>query len=319
MPRLLARVLPLEEQPHLDGRQRRMLEPRAVLDVVRARRPGEVVDVFLVIAVGRRAVRALLAAALGAGGPDDPSRRHREPHVVGAEVREELGDGVKLVAVPAAVLEHADLGEPLRDEEEVADRPGARERPGDVRRPGEPDVDRLAGSDRAIERHLEHGAIVGVAVVGRDVAQARGQIGAVAETDARHVDPAPVGVPASGRVRIAGDETALAHPRGRGVAPGVVIEMKAEGRGRDRGRVAPRQSFVAGQQPLARIQARVDRVARVSRGARLCRDRLCRSVHSLAGAGRHQTDQTHQGTRGHAPILHQNVEVDRAAQTLRQV
>ena len=52
----LRRVLGLEQQPHLDRRQPRMLEARGPHEVVRARRPREVVDVVLVVAVGRRAV-----------------------------------------------------------------------------------------------------------------------------------------------------------------------------------------------------------------------------------------------------------------------
>ena len=88
----LARVLGLEQQPHLDRRQRRVLERARSLDDSpgsssrRSRgrppdrngaswcRPASSVDV-----------------ALDAGGADDPARRHGQPDVVDAEVGEELG------------------------------------------------------------------------------------------------------------------------------------------------------------------------------------------------------------------------------------
>src|SRR6185436_17935548 len=117
VPRLLSGVLGLEQEPHVHRRQRRMFEAGAVLDVVGARGPGEVVDVILLEAMRRRAVAAVPTLALDAGRADDPSRRDGEPHIVAAEVGEELGRDVELMAIPAAVLEYADLGEPLRDEE----------------------------------------------------------------------------------------------------------------------------------------------------------------------------------------------------------
>ena len=77
------------------------------------------------------------------------------------------------------------------------------------------DVDRFAGRDRRVERHLQHRPIVGVAVVGRDEAQPRRQIagGAAAPISRTRgdVDPAPVATrdasasgasPASARSRI---------------------------------------------------------------------------------------------------------------------
>ena len=72
----LAGVLRLEEQAHLDRRQRGMLEARGPFEIVGARRPGEVVHVLLVVAVRRRAVGVVAAFALDAGGAD-ASRRAR--------------------------------------------------------------------------------------------------------------------------------------------------------------------------------------------------------------------------------------------------
>ena len=53
---LLARVLRLQQQPHVHRRQRRVLERRALLDVVRARRPREVVHVRLIEVMRARGV-----------------------------------------------------------------------------------------------------------------------------------------------------------------------------------------------------------------------------------------------------------------------
>ncbi len=66
-------------------------------------------------------------------------------------------------------------------------------------------------------------------------------------------------------------QPALPHPCGGGVAPGVVVEMKAKagcGRRRD---VAPREQLVALQRPARRIETDVDGVAGISWRARLRR------------------------------------------------
>jgi hypothetical protein len=84
-------VLRLQEQPHLDRRQPGSCERRHVLDEVRARRPGEVVHVGLVVVVRRRPVAEVAQRLLDAGGADDPSGRDGQADVVDAEVGEELG------------------------------------------------------------------------------------------------------------------------------------------------------------------------------------------------------------------------------------
>ena len=153
-------------------------------------------DVLRIVVMRRRAVGLVAPPALDAGRADDPAVRHRQPDVVDAEVGEELGRGVELMAVPARVLEDADLRKPLREEVVVADRAGARERARHARRPGDLDVDRLAGRHRRGERHLCHRPVVQVAVVGRDEAHGRGDVDRRAaradELQAGDVDPAPV-------------------------------------------------------------------------------------------------------------------------------
>ena len=93
-----------------------VVEARAPLEEAAARGPGEVVDVLLHEAEGLAAVRVVGLRLEPAGGAHHEAPRQREPHVVDAEVGEELRPGVEGVAVPLALPEHADLGEPLRDE-----------------------------------------------------------------------------------------------------------------------------------------------------------------------------------------------------------
>src|SRR3954471_13582288 len=105
-----------------------MLEYGPSLDVVGAGRPREVMDIFLRIMVRGCAVGLVPAIALGSGRADGPSSRNGQAHVVGSEVGEELRRCVELMAVPSGVLEHADLGEPLRDKKEISNRASAGER-----------------------------------------------------------------------------------------------------------------------------------------------------------------------------------------------
>ena len=58
--------------------------------IVGAGRPGEVVDVLLVVMMRRRAIGLVAPVALDACCADDPPCRHRQPHVVDAEVGKEL-------------------------------------------------------------------------------------------------------------------------------------------------------------------------------------------------------------------------------------
>src|SRR5690349_10987606 len=89
-------------------------------DKVRAAASGEIVYVWLVVGTGGRSICFLAPLPFDPGSPIRPSTRHRQPNIVGAEIGKELGRGVKLMAVPAAVLEDADLRKPLRDEKEIS-------------------------------------------------------------------------------------------------------------------------------------------------------------------------------------------------------
>ena len=129
-----------------------MLESRRPHDVVGAGRPREIVDVLLIVAIGRGAVGVLVSFDLDAGRAERPTAGNGQRDVVDAEVGEELRARVELMAVPAAILQDAELREPLDDEEEVADGAGARER---ARHVGGPfDLDRGGRSRRDRLRRL---------------------------------------------------------------------------------------------------------------------------------------------------------------------
>ena len=111
-----------------------VVEPRSTeacvaLEVIGARRPDEIVDVVLMVAVRGGSIDVVVVFTLDAGRAEDPSGRHRHPHVVRAVVGKKLRAAVKLMTVPAAVLQHAELGKPLCDQVVVADDAGSRECP----------------------------------------------------------------------------------------------------------------------------------------------------------------------------------------------
>ena len=127
--RRLLRVLGLQQQPHANARQAGVAELLDSFDVVRAGRPREVVHVLRVVVVRRRAVAFVARRrAFRSRRADGPALGDGQADIVDAEVGEELGRGMKLVAVPARVLKNADLWKPLPEEIEVADGTGARER-----------------------------------------------------------------------------------------------------------------------------------------------------------------------------------------------
>src|SRR5439155_21149981 len=76
VPLRLTGVLGLEQQAHLDRRERRVLEARGPFDEIGARRPREVVDVLLVVAMCRRIVGVVVPFTLDAGGAERPPLRN---------------------------------------------------------------------------------------------------------------------------------------------------------------------------------------------------------------------------------------------------
>ncbi len=267
-------VLWLEQETHRYVGQAFVPEALDPLDVVRARRPGEIVHVLRIVMMRRRAVALIAAATFDAGRADDPAARNDQLDVVDAEVREKLRCGMELMAVPAGVLEDADLGKPLAEEVVVADRAGAGERPRHARGPGDLDVDRLPGRDRSGERDLRHRPIVHVPVVRCDEAHRRRHVDwrstRADELQAGDIDPAPVRLRTLGQLREA-RERDLAHPRRPRVPPRVVIEVESEAGGRNGRGVAPGEELLAGERSARRIEAGRDRIARVARRSRLIR------------------------------------------------
>ena len=264
----LAHVLGLKQEAHRHRRQALVAESLEPLHVVRARRPGEVVDVLRMIVMRRRAIALVAPPTFDAGGPHDPSAGDRQAHVVDAEVREELRRGVELMAVPARVLKDANLGKPLSEEVVIANCSRAREGARDSRGPGDLHVDGFPRRHRRRERHFGHGAVIEVPVVWCDEPHGRGDVDWRAarpdELEARDVNPTPVRLGTIGSVGAA-RERALAHPRRPRVAPGVVVQVEAEARRRDRRGIAPGEELLAGQRAACRVEPCRNRVARVAR------------------------------------------------------
>ena len=263
-------VFRLQQQPHVDRRQRRMLESCVSLDVIGARRPREIVDILLVVLVRRRALGIVLARPFDPGRADNPSLRHGERDVIHAVVGEEFGGRVELMTVPALVLEHAQLREPLSDEEIIADHAGASDRPRHVGRPGELNRCGGAGRNRLGERDRHDGLIVGIAIVRRDDVHGPGEIRTRGRGEPERGDVDARTVLGRRRLGRAGAaECALAHEGGPIVLPGIPVQMQLEVDGRARRDISPRDHFRAGDGAGCRIQLRRNRVVRIARRERL--------------------------------------------------
>ena len=135
-------------------------------------------NVVLVEMEGARPVGVVDRVLHGAGGAENESLGHGEPHVVHAVIGEELAEGMELMRVPGPLPPDADLGEPLRDEMVVVDPP----RTPDVavrhlRRPLDLEPRGGVGRDGRGGLDLRHRPVVGVRIIGLDVAQAGRQVG----------------------------------------------------------------------------------------------------------------------------------------------
>src|SRR3954453_16361888 len=137
-----------------------MLESFVLLEIVGTCRPREVVDVFLIEMMRAATLGVIYSVALGPGRADDPVARHGQPHVIDSEVRKKFGRRMKLVTIPAAVFQNADLREPLGDEVIIRNGTRACERSWHLRRPLNVEIDRLAGTYRFREREFRHGLVL---------------------------------------------------------------------------------------------------------------------------------------------------------------
>src|SRR4051812_24509865 len=77
-------------------------------------------DIFCACRVGSGSVGILLRRADHSRGAKIKVAGHRHVDIEGSEVGEEFRVGVELMAIPFAVPEDSDLGEPLSGQQEVA-------------------------------------------------------------------------------------------------------------------------------------------------------------------------------------------------------
>ena len=159
-------MLRLEQQPNRYIGEFWMRECAPEIEEIRTGRPGKIVDVFLIVLMGRGAIGIVSNTPLHTGCSDRPARRHRDPHVVDTVVGVELGCFMELVTVPSGLFEHTDLGKPLGDEEVLIDDAGAREGPGDPRCPLDFQIDGVTRGHRLGHRNSEDGLVVLISVIG---------------------------------------------------------------------------------------------------------------------------------------------------------
>ncbi len=268
MPVLLTSMFGLHQQPDVDRWQARMFESLAMLHVVRARSPREVVHVFGNVAVSRRSVARIGARLFPAGRTNDPPLRNRDADVVAPIVREELGVGVKLVRDPPIAFEYTDLREPVRDEVVVANRAGPAEGARHARSPRNAQRDFAPGCHRSRQSHVGQRTVVPIAVIRLNERQRRRQIdtdvaGVIGQPNRRDIDVRPVI-----RLRFVSpffSQLVLAHPRRGGVPPAVPVQVQTQRIGRRLPDVAPTHNRGAGQCPRRVVEPDVDVVVGIPR------------------------------------------------------
>ena len=205
-----------------------------------------------------------------------PRRAHHEPggqghpHVVDAIVGEELGPGVELMAAPLAVLDHADLREPLDDEVVVVHPSGASHGSvRDERRPFDGEASSRPGQDRRRSRELHDRAVVRVPVVGLHVAQGRHEVGRRRSKQAgcfhdRVAEAALI----LGQVRRRTPRASFPGGGREGVPERVPVEMKRERRKRPVAQVAPFELELSLESMVVGVEPNLDGVVGVARGLR---------------------------------------------------
>ena len=138
--------------------------------------PGEVVDVFAAEGQGLGAVFVNGFGKLHPAGAHDFVLRQGELYIEGAEVGKEFCVGMELMTVPRPLPPDADLGEPLRSHHEIVAVAGAGEDLPKLVVERDPELHRFVRRHRARQLDLEHGAVIGIAIVGSDKLDLRGQI-----------------------------------------------------------------------------------------------------------------------------------------------
>src|ERR671936_2168533 len=98
---------------------------------------------------------------------------------------------MKLMRIPARVLEHPNFRKPLAKKVEVVDISGSREWPWDFRAPIDVDIDHDVRSNRLRQGHRRNRFVRGVAVIRRDESKTRCQIVVAVQRDAKRSDVSP--------------------------------------------------------------------------------------------------------------------------------
>jgi hypothetical protein len=168
---------------------------------------------------------------------------------------------MELVRVPSVVGRDAQLRKPLGAEKVVVLPARARHRARKPALPVHAKDERLAGCDRPRQRDRDERPVVGIAVVRRDSAQRRGQIGAVLEGDAVDLGKAPPDRLFHAHPSVAPSTAArlLGEPRGAVVLPRIQVEVEPEIFERESRAVREAHGFPARDAVLG-IHLRLDRV-----------------------------------------------------------
>src|SRR5262249_49161147 len=112
-----------------------------------------------------RSIGAVYAAHLDPACANDLVLRYGQPHVVDAEISEEFGRIVVLVAIPGAVPPDSDLGEPLSAEQEITFPAGSGLRLGKLRLEGDLELNECTCRDRLGQAQVDDRLIIFITVV----------------------------------------------------------------------------------------------------------------------------------------------------------
>ena len=261
MTRALAGVVPLHQHPDI-----RIAAAPVKDDEIRAGGPGEIVDILSVVVVGDSAVGIGFLAGTKAGGADHPLAGNRDVDIVEAKVGVKLGIGVKLVAVPGAVLIDANFREPLSRHDKFLLDAGPRDGWfGQFGGEGHLQADGCAGRQRFRQQQTQHGFIIRIVIVRLNERSALAPVGSIRSGERIDLDITPA-LPAA--LAAAAALAGFAHEGGAVVAESVEVEMKLEVRDRRVGTVAPAQRLAAVQQPLSGIDTNLDLVIGDARAQR---------------------------------------------------
>ena len=162
---------------HVQFHRARAASPRIFdVDEMRARGPRKIDYVLGMKCQRLRAVAVVFAGDQIAARADDFIHRDSDAHVVRAEVRKKFRGGMKLMAIPRVLPPHADLRKPLAHHKEIAFVARALDHFGKLVAKRHAELHRCAGRNGLGQRHLHHGVVVGIVIVGLNELHFAGQI-----------------------------------------------------------------------------------------------------------------------------------------------